>query len=358
MSDVIKENKQQIIKNNYWIIDQKDTKIGKIPVVSTKLIFKDLINGWKVRWGINRMNYKIEPGLYAVNNPNEESMVLVTANYKLTFDKLRKELDNIDAWILVLDTKGVNVWCASGKGTFGTKELISRIISSNLLRLITHNRLILPQLGATGVSAHIIRQNTGMKVIYGPVLAKDIPEFIKNNMVKTEKMKEVLFKLADRLAVVPLELVQTWKVVLIALGFLSITNFIESHFVSFNIIKLSIELIPFLGAILAGSLFVPVLLPYIPFRSFAIKGFILGVLWSIIISFIYRLNPVGIIINLLLLPSLSSFLALNFTGATTYTSLSGVKKEIKISIPIYITLVSCGIVLKIINLFVFKGESL
>ena len=78
------------------------------------------------------MHYTVEPGLYAVGKPDERSPVLVTANYKLSFDKLRNELTGRNVWILVLDTKGINVWCSAGKGTFGTMELVGRIESTGL----------------------------------------------------------------------------------------------------------------------------------------------------------------------------------------------------------------------------------
>ena len=77
----------------------------------------------KVRWGIGRMNYRVDPGLYSLGNPDALSPVLVSANYKMSFDRLRESLPGRNAWILVLDTDGVNVWCAAGKGTFGTEEL-------------------------------------------------------------------------------------------------------------------------------------------------------------------------------------------------------------------------------------------
>ncbi|RXM20875.1 acetyl-CoA synthase subunit gamma, partial [Citrobacter sp. AAK_AS5] len=82
---------------------------------------------WRVRWNIKRMDYRVAPGLYAVGEPTADSPVLVTANYKLTFDGLRSELGGVDAWMLVLDTLGVNVWCAAGKGTFSTAELARRV---------------------------------------------------------------------------------------------------------------------------------------------------------------------------------------------------------------------------------------
>ena len=70
------------------------------------------------------MRYKVDPGLYAVGRPTVESPVLVSANYKLSFDRLRSQLTGLDAWMLVLDTHGVNVWCSAGKGTFGTDEIV------------------------------------------------------------------------------------------------------------------------------------------------------------------------------------------------------------------------------------------
>lgn len=112
--------------------------------VSTTLTFKDRLGGWKVRWGIGRMTYKVNPGLYAVGQPDATSPVLVSANYKLTFDALRKELVGLDCWLLILDTKAVNVWCAAGKGTFGTSELVERIQKTGLGTVVTHRKLILP----------------------------------------------------------------------------------------------------------------------------------------------------------------------------------------------------------------------
>jgi acetyl-CoA decarbonylase/synthase complex subunit gamma len=102
----------------------------------------------KSRVGAFRMHYTVPPGLYAVGEPTPESDVFVTANYKLSFDILRRELKEMDAWVLVLDTKSINVWCAAGKGTFGTNELVQRISAAKLDKVVSHRRLILPQLGA------------------------------------------------------------------------------------------------------------------------------------------------------------------------------------------------------------------
>ena len=91
-------NKNNIFKNDIkkekWMNGFIKINNQNIPKVSTKLSVKDMIFNWFVRWDINRMNYKIKEGLYAVGNPNKESIVFITANYKLTFDKLRKELQD------------------------------------------------------------------------------------------------------------------------------------------------------------------------------------------------------------------------------------------------------------------------
>jgi CO dehydrogenase/acetyl-CoA synthase gamma subunit (corrinoid Fe-S protein) len=134
---------------------------------------------FQARVGYKRMDHKVTPGLYKLGNPNDESPVLVTANYALSFDALRSKLEGVDCFILALDTKGVNVWCAAGKGTFGTSELIKKIEETGLSTVVKHRRLILPQLGAPGVSAHEVKKATGFTVEYGPVRAEDIDEYLR-----------------------------------------------------------------------------------------------------------------------------------------------------------------------------------
>jgi len=107
--------------NNTFSIGKITVNDGFVPLISTHLIFKDFLGAVMVRWGINRDKYRVTHGLYAAGKPGKESDVFVTANYKLSFDALRKNLAGVNGWILMLDTKGVNVWCAAGKGTFGTK---------------------------------------------------------------------------------------------------------------------------------------------------------------------------------------------------------------------------------------------
>lgn len=329
--------------------DDQNTPQVNVPVVSTRLHFKDRFGAGKVRWGIGRMDYTINPGLYAVGKPGNASPVLVSANYKLTFDSLRKELSGLDCWLLILDTKGVNVWCAAGKGTFGTGELVNRIRITGLSGVVSHKKLILPQLGAAGVSAHEVTKQTGFSVIYGPVRAKDIKAFIDSGIEATPEMRTVKFTFKDRLVLTPIELVQAAKSSLLIFGVLFLINLMAAR--SFGLT----DFIAYAGAVVTGTVITPVLLPFIPGRAFAWKGWIMGLLWTAgYVWFNGWLAPGNMLLGigyLLILPSLSAYLAMNFTGSSTYTSFSGVSKEMKISLPYIIPSSAIGIVLVLIKSF-------
>lgn len=323
----------------------------KIMHTSTELTMHDIIGWWKARWGINRMNYKIEPGLYSVGNPDKSSPVLVTANYKMSFDSLRKELTDFDAWILVLDTKGINVWCAAGKGTFGTTELLNRMAIVQLDKVVSHRSLILPQLGAPGVSGHEVLKFSGFKVIYGPVRAKDIKEFIRSGLKATEEMRTVKFSAYDRMILTPIELVSTFKRSINIFGILFLLNLIGIG--PFGLV----DFYGYMGALLVGCVLTPILLPWIPGRAFAWKGWLLGFVWAVIVNWLNgwpytpQYDLLRALAYMLILPSVSAYYAMNFTGASTYTSSSGVLKEMKIAIPVIIISVVLGSVLILINSF-------
>jgi len=321
----------------------------KVPVVSTVLSFRDVLGAWKVRWGIGRMHYKVAPGLYAAGNPDSNSIVLVSANYKLTFDTLRKNLSGLNCWLLILDTKGVNVWCAAGEGTFGTAELVNRIGLVKLSEVVTHRKLILPQLGAPGVSGYEVTRQTGFSVTYGPVRAGDIKNFISAGYKATREMRTVKFTLCDRLVLTPMELVEAAKVSLTVFGVLFLVNFIAARPFGVH------DLLVYIAAVLTGSVIAPLLLPYIPGKAFAFKGWLLGAVGTAFVTwrsgwFDSRHLLLGIG-YMLALPAHSAFLTMNFTGASTYTSFSGVVKEMRIAVPVIALLLGAGVVLILIKTF-------
>lgn len=310
-----------------------------------------LANRWDhilARWAINRMGHRIEPGLYTLGNPTVDSPIFVTANYTLSFDTLRSALAGIDGYILVLDTKGINVWCAAGKGTFGTDELVYRIEETRLRDIVRHRKLVLPQLGAPGVAAHEVKQRSGFKVEYGPVRATDLPDYLKTHRA-TPEMRQMRFTLRDRLPLIPVELVGVLLPMMIA----AVILYFLGGFLTFLAV---------VAAILAGVVIFPILLPYLPTGDFSTKGFLLGGLVALPFALLtfFSHNPdtsfwrqvSGALTNMLVWPPLTAFIALNFTGSTTFTSRSGVRREIFRYIPIMAWIFGAGIVLAIVRILI------
>jgi acetyl-CoA decarbonylase/synthase complex subunit gamma len=338
-----------------------ETPVGLIPQVPSSLAWRDHIGALKVRCGTGRMHYTVVPGLYAVGKPDERSPVLVTANYKLSFDKLRSELTGRNAWILVLDTKGINVWCSAGKGTFGTMELVGRIESTGLANLVSHRELILPQLAGPGVAAHEVKKKSGFKVIYGPIQAKDLPAFLDSGLRATPEMRLKTFTVWERLVLIPVELMNVVKAGLIIfpvmffLAYLGKLGDGPTNALNHGLFSVAALLM----AIVAGAVLTPLLLPWLPGRAFSVKGLTLGLLadFMIVALCLNELTTwtgrLEILAWLLLIPALSTYLAMNFTGASTYTSLSGVRREMHWALPAQIATGSIGVILWIGSQFFF-----
>ncbi len=327
-----------------FVIGSVRTSIGEMPQISASLSRADRLGSFKARWGIGRMHYMVDPGIYALGNPDETSRVLVTANYKMSFDRLREALPGKDFWILVLDTNGINVWCAAGKGTFGTPNLVTSIESSGLARLVSHRELILPQLAGPGIAAHLVKKQTGFKVIYGPIRSKDLIPFLDNGLKATPEMRTKSFTIGERIVLIPIELVAALKAAVIIIPVLMIM----SGLLGPATFMANVERFGFFAglavvlSIMAGAVFTPLLLPWIPGRAFSIKGLVLGLLMAFILmgSRIsnFPLGPGGleIIAWVFIISATAMYMAMNFTGSSTYTSLSGVRKEMRWAVPVEI----------------------
>jgi len=309
--------------------------------------FGDYVGAIGVRLGIRRKRYVVTPGLYTFGSPGPDSPVFVSANYKLSFDHLRRSLAATNAWMVVLDTKGINVWCAAGKGTFGTDELVRKIRECHLHDCVTHRRLILPQLGASGVAAHEIKKQTGFAVVYGPVYTEDIAAFVEADLQATPDMRRVRFRWFERLTVAWLELVIHFKKMLLsglALAALSGVS-AEGPFWSTAWNRGGIVFLLWVASYgLAGTLG-PLLLPWLPTRAFSFKGawmgaalaalgvWVAGPDWSVLRSMAW----------ILLVSAGASHMLLNFTGATTFTSPSGVRREVRAALPAQIAVAAIGL---------------
>lgn len=313
------------------------TLVGEVPVVATALTLSDTLGAWRMRWNLGRGRYRVRPGLYAAGRPDDRSPVLVTANYKLTFDVLRSRLAGRDAWLLVLDTRGINVWCAAGKGTFGTKELIRRVNEARLSQVVSHATLVVPQLGATGVAGHLVREATGFRVKWGPVSADDLPTFLDAGMRAEPEMRRVRFGLRDRAVLIPVELSFVWQ----PKALLGIAAVIVAAVAWSVLAGASLAGVPgalalgVAGGFVGGTVLVPIALPWLPGRAFALKGALVGAAIGVAVAAAW-LGPLGTARAAALVATssaIASFTAMNFTGSSTYTSPSGVEWEMRRALP-------------------------
>jgi len=309
-----------------------------VPQVKTVLSFRDHLGTARARIGIVRNCYKVNPGLYCVGSPSKESPIFVTANYKLSFDALRKELADMDAWILVTDTRGINVWCAAGKGTFSAEEIALQVQRAGLVKIVCHRELILPQFGATGVASHKLKKLCGFEGIFGPLRAEDIPRFMKDSKKADETMRSVTFTFGERLVLVPVEVMLLWKIFALVSAVIFILSGIGPEI--FSLQSAWTRGLTAVGAtivaILSGAVATPALLPWIPGRQFWLKGVIAGA-FSGTLYLLTIMAGSGITEKLGIcfwIVGAASYVAMNFTGATPYTSLSGVEKEMRRGLPV------------------------
>ena len=322
--------------------------MDEVPQLSSQLAWRDTVKRWSLRWGVGRENSVVTPGLYRIGLPKPASPVVVTCNYQMTVDLVRRDLAGVDAWLLVLETYGINVWCAAGKKTFGTDELVRRIFATHLADYVDHETLILPQLGAVGVAAHKVRQLSGYRVVWGPVRSADLRAFLEAGNKTTPEMRAVTFTLPQRLALSPMEIVPSLRYALYAIPALLVLAVLGASIAMRAFVPLAAlmglfpSLLMFALAVFAGAVMVPALLPWLPGRAFTLKGAVAGAVLALLAlialpGMLGGQSVLGWAAVLLAVSSAASYVGVNFTGSTPYTSPSGVEAELRRAIPLEVT---------------------
>ncbi len=329
-------------------------------VVSSAWTARDWLGAAMARCAVGRMHYAVAPGLYAIGRPTPDSPVFASANYKLSFDHLRRALAGRDGWILVLDTKGINVWCAAGKGTFGTEEVVARVEAVGLADVVAHRKLVLPQLGAPGVSAPEVRKRTGFRVVYGPVRAADLPAFLDAGDAGDARDAARAVRAArpagagaggggDRRAFGAARRARVLRARRAGAGRVVGGADAERRPAERGPLP---DRVPGLGgaharaaAVAAGA-------------GVRTEGRVVGAALDVGLLLFTRAHPayfggtVSLVGWLLIIPALASFLGMNFTGSSTYTSLSGVQREMRTAVPLQAACALGGVAFYLVGRFV------
>lgn len=123
-----------------------------------------------------------EQGIYPINNPDENSPVLVTCNFSLTYFIVSGEIESsrVPSWLCVQDTEGLSVMTAWAAGKFSGESVGTFINKCGIKDKVKHKNLIIPGYAA-GISGELEEEvGGGWSILVGPREASQIPKFLKN----------------------------------------------------------------------------------------------------------------------------------------------------------------------------------
>jgi acetyl-CoA decarbonylase/synthase complex subunit gamma len=156
------------------------------------------------------------------------------------------------------------------------------------------------------------------------------------------EMRLKTFTTAERAVLIPIELIAALKTACIVLPVpLLICGVTGTDEFWSNVVSGPglVAALGVLSAILGGAVLTPLLLPWLPGRAFSLKGGLVGTAAATLFQLLHGPDPetasgIGETVAwFLLIPSVTSYLAMNFTGASTFTSLSGVQREMRWAFP-------------------------
>jgi acetyl-CoA decarbonylase/synthase complex subunit gamma len=137
---------------------------------------------------VERMNIFTDPqrpmatseGIYEIGGPNENSPVLLTSNFSLTYFIVSGEVEGsrVPSWLLVKDTEGLSVMTAWAAGKFGADLIAPFVKKCGIADKVKHRKLIIPGYAAV-ISGELEEELPDWKILIGPREAGHIPAFVK-----------------------------------------------------------------------------------------------------------------------------------------------------------------------------------
>jgi len=137
---------------------------------------------------VERLNIYTDPqrplatteGIYEINNPAENSPVLITSNFSLTYFIVSGEIENskVPSWLLVKDTEGLSVMTAWAAGKFVADALAPFVKKSGIGEKVKHQKLVIPGYIAAE-SGGLEEELPGWEILVGPREGSHIPAYLK-----------------------------------------------------------------------------------------------------------------------------------------------------------------------------------
>ncbi len=149
----------------------------------------------------------ITSGVYCVGTPGANDPVLLTGNFLPSVEAVRHALVGRDGYLIVADTNGWNVWCASDARIFTAERAATLMRLYDVEHLVSHRRVIIPRLA--GRIRTPLATLTHWDVVVGPLDARDLPDFFQNASITPEmRSLDRMYRLRERLRVGALTMVQ------------------------------------------------------------------------------------------------------------------------------------------------------
>lgn len=122
----------------------------------------------------------VQQDIYPINGPNENSPVLITCNFSLTYFIVSGEIEGskVPSWLLIKDTEGLSVLTAWAAGKFGADMIAQFMKKAEIESKVKHRELIIPGYLAS-MKGELEEELAGWTITIGPREAGHLPAFLK-----------------------------------------------------------------------------------------------------------------------------------------------------------------------------------
>ena len=269
-------------------------------------------------------------GLYKIGNPDKDSIVIVTGNYDLTIRRVVKSLSSMDCWLLICDSRGINIWCSSLSDHFNTDKIINAINIVNLKEKVNCRKLILPQLCAANITVNKVKKETGFNCEFGPVKIADIKKYLINP--KDPDLRKITFNMKERVEMA---------------GATILLPIIYSIFI-FNFIDLQ-KLFIIIPVLYALSFFNSIIFPYRLIKNIIIWSLVFGLMVFGVSFFLFSvILKINVLIYIITISIGISYLIYEFEGWSPLVKFGFTSSYHKVNISIDENIcIGCGNCIKV-----------
>jgi len=123
----------------------------------------------------------VEQGIYPINNPDENSPVIITVNFALTYFIVSAEIEasRVPCWLMIMDTEGLSVLTAWSAGKFVADAMAAYVKKTDITQKVKHKKIIIPGYVAQLSGEFQEELGEGWEVQIGPREAGDLPKYLK-----------------------------------------------------------------------------------------------------------------------------------------------------------------------------------